>query len=163
MMPAVRKLILLTILLPLAALANDSELGSIDFPNSGAPAAQASFLRGVKALHSFQFDEARFAFEEAQQIDPDFALAYWGQAMSDNHPLWAQQDVEAATAALDRLAATHALRLDKAASEKEKAYLEAVNILYYSPGDKLTRDYAYSSFMGGMHERWPEDNEIAIF
>ena len=163
MMPAVRKLILLTILLPLAALANDSELGSIDFPNSGAPAAQASFLRGVKALHSFQFDEARFAFEEAQQIDPDFALAYWGQAMSDNHPLWAQQDVEAATAALDRLAATHALRLDKAASEKEKAYLEAVNILYYSPGDKLTRDYAYSSFMGGMHERWPEDDEIAIF
>ena len=162
-MPAARRLIYLFVLLPLALLADDAELGNIDFPNSGAPEAQGAFLTGVKALHSFQFDEARFAFEEAQKIDPDFALAYWGQAMSDNHPLWAQQDVEAATAALNRLAPTHEERLSKAPTEKEKAFLEALNVLYYSPGDKLTRDHAYSNYMAGMHERWPDDDEIAIF
>ena len=80
--------------------ADEPVLGNISFPNSGADEAQGAFLTGVKALHSFQFDEARFAFEEAQKIDSSFALAYWGQAMSDNHPLWAQQDIEAATAAL---------------------------------------------------------------
>jgi tetratricopeptide (TPR) repeat protein len=156
-----RTLVLACLFLPLIAGADD--LGSISFPNSGKVEAQEAFLTGVKALHSFQFDEARFAFEEAQRIDPDFALAYWGQAMSDNHPLWAQQDGEAATAALKRLAPTHEARLAKAPTEKEKAYLQAIDVLYYSPGEKLTRDIAYSEFMAGMHERWPDDDEIAIF
>ena len=37
------------------------ELGTIAFPTSGAPTAQAAFLEGVKSLHSFQFDEAAAA------------------------------------------------------------------------------------------------------
>jgi tetratricopeptide (TPR) repeat protein len=139
------------------------EFGSITFPNSGAAAAQEDFLMGVKALHSFQFDEARFAFERAQKTDPSFALAYWGQAMSDNHPLWAQQDMEAATAALNKLAPTFEARLASAPTEKEKAFLSAVETLYFSPGDKLQRDFAYSERMARMHERWPEDDEVSIF
>jgi len=159
-----RGIILAGLLVPFSTLqADEPALGSISFPNSGSAAAQESFLTGVKALHSFQFDEARFAFEEAQKIDPSFALAYWGQAMSDNHPLWAQQDMEAATTALNRLAPTLDGRLAKAPTDKEKAYLRAIDVLYYSPGDKLARDTAYSSFMQGMHERWPDDHEIAIF
>ncbi|MFT4729449.1 MAG: tetratricopeptide (TPR) repeat protein [Granulosicoccus sp.] len=150
--------------LPLnVALADDTELGSISFSNSGAAGAQTAFLTGVKALHSFQFDEARFAFEEAQKIDPSFALAYWGQAMSDNHPLWAQQDMAAATAALKRLAPTFSGRLAKAETEKEKAYLTAIESLYYSADDKLERDFAYSDQMARMHERWPEDDEVSAF
>lgn len=139
------------------------ELGDISFPNSGSAAAQEDFLTGVKALHSFQFDEARFAFERAQKIDPSFALAYWGQAMSDNHPLWAQQDVDAASAALNKLAPTFEARLASAPTEKEKEYLSAVETLYFSPGDKLQRDFAYSEQMARMHQRWPEDDEISIF
>lgn len=156
-----RWVLLLTLLPGAAALAD--ELGSIQFPNSGSEEAQEAFLTGVKALHSFQFDEARFAFEEAQEIDPSFALAYWGQAMSDNHPLWAQQDGEAALAALTRLAPTFEGRLAKAPTEKEKAYMTAIEVLYFSPGDKLTRDQAYSDYMASMQERWPDDHEIAIF
>ena len=154
--------ILLAVGLPIATVQAD-ELGSITFPNSGAEAAQEAFLTGVKALHSFQFDEARFAFEEAQEIDPDFALAYWGQAMSDNHPLWAQQDEPAATAALTRLAPSFEGRLAKAPTEKEKAFLTAVEVLYYSADDKLERDTNYNAHMAMMHERWPDDDEIAIF
>src|SRR5471032_30129 len=67
------------------------ELGSISFPSSAKPAAQAPFLTGVKALYNFKFDIAGDAFREAQKADPAFALAYWGEAMSYNHPLWAQQ------------------------------------------------------------------------
>jgi len=148
--------------LPFASIQAD-ELGSISFPNSGAEEAQEAFLTGVKALHSFQFDEARFAFEEAQEIDPDFALAYWGQAMSDNHPLWAQQDEPAASAALKRLAPTFEGRLAKAPTEKEKAFLTAVEVLYYSADDKLERDTNYNEYLAQMHERWPEDHEIAVF
>ena len=139
------------------------ELGSINFPTSGLAAAQPSFIEGVKDLHSFEFDEAKEAFHKVQQLDPNFALAYWGEAMSYNHPLWAQQDLAAARTALERLAPTLEGRLAKAQTPKEKGYLEAVNQLFYAPGDKLARDNAYSSAMQGLYERWPDDHEIAIF
>jgi hypothetical protein len=71
-------------------------LGTINFPSSASAAARPAFLTGVKALHNFEFDRAAEAFREAQKADPNFALAYWGEAMSFNHPLWAQQDLEAA-------------------------------------------------------------------
>ena len=145
------------------AMDQEKELGSITFPNSGAPIAQMDFLTGVKALHSFQFDEARIAFEAAQKKDPSFALAYWGQAMSDNHPLWAHQDGKAASTALNRLAPTAAERLMKAKTVKEKEFMTAAEVLYYSSGDKLQRDFAYSEHMARMHDRWPDDDEISIF
>jgi tetratricopeptide (TPR) repeat protein len=139
------------------------ELGTISFPTSGAAAAQPAFLEGVKALHSFQFDEAAEAFRRAQKSDPAFALAYWGEAMSHNHPLWAQQDLEAARQALAKLAPTHEARLAKAKLPKEKALLEAMQVLYESPGDKLARDKAYADYMAGLHAQWPDDHEIAVF
>ena len=64
-------------------------LGSLSFPNSGAPAAQADFLRGVAWLHSFGYEEARRAFEAVLAKDPACAMAYWGIAMTWYHPIWA--------------------------------------------------------------------------
>src|SRR5947207_7700470 len=63
-------------------------LGHISFPTSGSVAAQPNFLRGVLYLHSFEYDEAISEFREAQRIDPAFAMAYWGEAMCYNQPLW---------------------------------------------------------------------------
>src|SRR5438105_1608162 len=57
-------------------------LGTINFPNSGAPAAQPFFIEGVKFLHSFEWEDAADRFRKAQQADPGFALAYWGEALS---------------------------------------------------------------------------------
>ena len=139
------------------------QLGSITFATSGAASAQPKFIEGVKDLHSFEFDEAAEAFHQAQQADPNFAMAYWGEAMSYNHPLWAQLDLPAARKALERLAPTLEGRLAKTHTEKEKAYLEAVNELFYAPGDKLARDIAYSEAMARMNDRWPNDNEVSIF
>jgi tetratricopeptide (TPR) repeat protein len=152
-------LVLALAVAPLAA----QQLGTITFPNSGAPAAQTKFLDGVKFLHSFQFDEAAVAFQEAQKADPNFALAYWGEAMSHNHPLWAQVDVPKAKAILEKLGATPQARLAKAPTEKEKAYLSAIELLYYSPGDKLARDQAYSDALAKMYAQYPNDHEVAIF
>jgi tetratricopeptide (TPR) repeat protein len=139
------------------------ELGTITFPTSGAPAAQAAFLEGVKSLHSFQFDEAAEAFHRAQKADPGFAMAYWGEAMSYNHPLWAQQDTEAAKKTLEKIAPTPEGRLAKVSLPKEKAFLAAADVLFSSPGDKLARDRAYADAMAQMHARWPDDHEIATF
>jgi hypothetical protein len=145
------------------ASANAQELGTITFETSGAPAAQPKFLEGVKALHSFQFDEAAVAFREAKALDASFALAYWGEAMSHNHPLWAQQDREAGQRALEALAPTLEGRLAKARLDKERALLAAIDKLYYGPDDKLARDRAYSEYLAEAFARWPDDHEIATW
>ena len=139
------------------------ELGTITFPTSGAPAAQAAFLQGVKQLHSFEFDEAAASFQRAQKIDPAFAMAYWGEAMSHNHPLWAQQDTKAAQAILGKIAPTLKERLAKAKLPKEKAFLGAIDVLYNSPGEKLARDNAYSEALAAMYAVWPDDHEVATW
>lgn len=138
------------------------ELGTITFPTSGVAAAQPFFLEGVKELHSFQFDEAAVAFQKAQQLDPGFAMAYWGEAMSYNHPLWSQVDVPAAKRTLETLAPTLEGRVAKARTDKEKEFLRAVDLLFYSSDDKLTRDKAYSEAMARMYERWSNDDEVSI-
>jgi len=40
------------------ASAQNATLGTINFPNSGAPAAQPYFIEGVKFLHSFEWEGA---------------------------------------------------------------------------------------------------------
>ena len=149
-----------------AAVAGDaagngsSDLGSVEFANSGAAEAQTTFLTGMKALHSFEFDTAGEAFREAQAIDPDFALAYWGEALSYNFPLWARQDREAALAALARYAPTPQARAAKLPPGRERSLMEAADVLYGS-GDKLSRDIAYSEAMRHLYEAHPRDDEIA--
>jgi tetratricopeptide (TPR) repeat protein len=156
-------IVMLAAMLVFAVGSNAQQLGSITFPTSGSTAAQPKFIEGVKDLHSFEFDEAAEAFHKAQELDPNFAMAYWGEAMSYNHPLWAQLDLPSARKALERLAPTLEGRLAKAHTDKEKAFIEGVNQLFYAPGDKLARDNAYSDAMSRVYARWPEDPEVGIF
>ena len=131
---------ILVLLLGLASRAAAQEqLGVIAFPNSGNQAAQAPFLRGVKLLHSFEFDDAAAAFRQAQQADSGFALAYWGEAMTYNHGIWNEQDLDKARAVLARLGATPADRQAKAATPREQAWLASAEILY-GDGPKAKRD-----------------------
>lgn len=156
---------LFPIVVLLASSLSAAELGRVDFPTSGSPAAREPFLRGVAALHSFWYDEAADAFREAQKADPGFAMAYWGEAMTYNHPIWYEQDRDAARAVLERLGATPGARAAKAPTEKEKAWLGAVETLYGQDEktDKAARDHAYAEAMRGIHERWPDDLEAASF
>lgn len=138
------------------AITTNTGLGEISFPNSGAPEAQADFLRGLLLLHSFEFESARQAFLAAQRADPGFALAYWGEALSYNKPIWNEQDLAAARTALAKLAPTVAQRIAKAPTQREKDYLAAVETLY-GDGDKTQRDAAYSAALAVMARKYSDD------
>ena len=155
---------MLLLCLAAAALlsAQTPRLGTIDFPTSGAPAAQTQFIRGVLLLHSFEYQDAARAFREAQRLDSALALAYWGEALSYTHPLWNEQDLNAARAALQRLGPTAAARRAQAPTLREQAYLDAVEILY-GEGSKAERDTAYSTAMGRLVKRFPADREAKVF
>ena len=144
------------------AAAQSAQLGRSDFPTSGSADAQQHFIRGVLLLHSFEYGDAAEAFREAQSKQPDFAMAYWGEAMTYNHPVWQQQDSEAARAVLKRLAPTAEARLAKAPTEREKDYLRALEVLY-GDGEKQARDDAYAEAMRRLHEKYPDDPEAATF
>jgi len=151
-----------------AASAQHKLLGEIDFPNSGAVEAQADFTEGVLFLHNFEYADARRAFQRAIEKDPDFAMAYWGVAMTYNHPIWMRQYREQVMEVLGKLGSTVEERQARATTQREKDYLMALDVLYgNTPGTKeLTkedRDDRYRQFMKGLHEKYPSDHEITAF
>src|SRR6266508_5180419 len=145
-----------------SASAQNAALGSVTFPNSGSAVAQPSFIEGVKFLHSFEWEDAADAFRKAEQADPGFALAYWGEALSHTggHHYPPEQDMAAARKALVKLAASRAERLAKAPTERERGYLNAVEVLY-GEGDGQERAQQYAAAMGQLSARFPDDDDAA--
>src|ERR1051325_6859366 len=148
--------VIVVAMLASSVAAQESQLGRVEFPTSGSAKAQAHFLRGLAALHSFWYEEAIEAFQESTKVDPDFAMGYWGEAMSYNHPLWSEQDIAAARQVLAKIKESPKL------TERERAYLNAVKLLY-GEGDKRARDTAYSAAMEKIYRTYPEDLDAAAF
>jgi tetratricopeptide (TPR) repeat protein len=143
--------------------AQSAKLGRISFPNSGAKSAQPAFIRGMLLLHSFEYEDAAAAFREAQRADPGFALAYWGEAMTHNHPVWNEQNLDTARAILRRLAPTPEARALKAPTARERAWLETAEILF-GEGEKPRRDTLYSVALERLTMSYPDDREAqALF
>jgi tetratricopeptide (TPR) repeat protein len=142
--------------------ATEPNLGVISFENSGAPAAQADFIKGLAALHNFQYPLAARAFRGAQAADPDFAMAYWGEAMSFDHAIWHEQDLAAARAALAKLGPTPEARAAKAKTPREKAYLAALETLF-GAGDVNAREQRYAIAMEQLHAKYPDDVDGTCF
>ena len=149
----------LLVVLGIAGTAESGTLGKINFPTSGSAAARKHFEQGALLLHSFEYDDAAEEFQKAQQVEPGFAMAYWGEAMTYNKPLWMRLDQKAGQAVLRRLGETRKARLVKAATDREKGYLGAVDTLFFGEGDKAARDLAYAAAMERLSRRFPDDGE----
>ena len=142
---------------------DDDALGTVNIQVTGTPEAQAAFERGLLLLHSFEYDDARAAFQEAQEADSTMAMAYWGEAMTHNHPLWRQQEPEEARTALARLAPSAEERRTMAKTPLERDFLTAVDRLFAEEGTKQERDQAYSAYLAKMKEKYPDQQEVAAF
>jgi tetratricopeptide (TPR) repeat protein len=142
--------------------AQQAALGQISFPTSASGATQTAFVRGILYLHNFEYDDAILAFREAQKLSPDFAMAYWGEALSYTQPLWYNENLSRARAVLSRLAPTAAARAAKAATAREQGYLEAIERLFGS-GDRLTRLRACADRLALLSAQFPDDDEARLF
>ena len=140
----------------------DINLGEIEFKVSSSEEAAPYFHEGLLLLHSFEFEDAADKFVKAQQIDSNFVMAYWGEAMTFNHPLWKERYSEEGTAALKKLADTKKDRLTMAKTPLEFDLLEGVEILYTN-GDKKELDIAYKNHMEKLYKKYPEHHEVAAF
>jgi tetratricopeptide (TPR) repeat protein len=144
------------------ASAQLENVGNLSFPTSAKPEAQRHFLRGVAILHSFGWKQAIAEFQLAQKAQPDFAMAYWGESLSYNHPLNSQMDAKEPRAVLARLGADRASRLAKAPTDREKGFMTAVEDLW-GEGDSRERRLAYMTAMERLYKQFPNDDEVKTF
>lgn len=138
-------------------------LGTLSFPTSTrSVSAESAFVRGVLLLHVFEYEDAAASFRAARQLDPGLVLAYWGEAMTHDHPVWDEEDPPAARAVLAALAPTAAEREARAGTPRERGFLHAVDLLF-GEGPKARRDTLYSEAMGTLLAAYPEDDEARAF
>jgi tetratricopeptide (TPR) repeat protein len=160
-LPLLASLMLVTTLGAAQPAAPEHGIGNVHMEISCGGAAGARFDRGLALLHNFWYDRALAEFNAVIAAHPDCAIAYWGAAMTYNHPLWAPPtgtDVKAALAVLER--ATRAA----AKNDLEARYLAAVVTLYGDgdPAKKDARDVAYRDAMKATLAAYPDD-ETKLF
>ena len=136
-------------------------IGTAHMETSCAPAVQARFDRALALLHNFWYARALTQFQEIQKAEPECAMAYWGAAMTYNHPLW-----DAPSPADEAAAWEYVQKGLKARSQndRERMYLLAVAALYKDAGagTKRSRDEAYRELMAATHAKYPDD-ETTLF
>src|SRR6187401_3844203 len=62
--------------------------GTVSFTSTVPATLQKDLNTAIALLHSFEYDEAEKMFAKVIDKAPDCAMAYWGVAMSNFHPLW---------------------------------------------------------------------------
>ena len=137
-------------------------LGNHAFPVATDSArAQLFFNQGMMLTYGFNHAEAMRSFREVARLDPNCAMAYWGMALVLGPNINMAMPPEAEPIAYETI--QKAIALKKNASEKEKAYIDAL-AKRYSIEEKPNRnalDLAYAEAMGELHERYPDDLDVA--
>jgi tetratricopeptide (TPR) repeat protein len=136
-------------------------VGTVHMETSCAPAVQRPFDRALALLHNFWYARALARFQEIQKLDPECAMAYWGAAMTYNHPFWdapSPEDYAAAWGYVQKGLSA------KSQNDRERMYLLAAAALYKDAGAglKRARDEAYREQMAATYARYPDD-ETALF
>ena len=125
--------------------------------------ARQYFDQGLALCHGFNHDEAARSFTEAAAIDPQCAIAYWGQAyaLGPNYNLWDEGEdySKRAHAALER-----ARDLSGNATELERDLITALSTRFRQPRPetrtKLNQDYA--SAMRALWGKYPDHAEVGF-
>ena len=135
------------------AQTSTGELGTINFPTSAKPAAQAPFLVGTKALYNFEFDIAAEAFQQSQKADPGFALGVLGRGDELQPPaVGAAGSGRRAARARAARADGRGPRREGAGGQGTRSRSKSLEVLF-GAGDKLARDIAYAGAHGASSTR----------
>ncbi|CAN5466582.1 hypothetical protein BH23VER1_BH23VER1_25730 [soil metagenome] len=131
--------------------------------------AQRYFDQALNWTYAFNHDEAIRSFEQAAELDPDCAMAYWGKAFCHgphiNNPVMDEPGAIAAWSALQ-----NALALADRSSPAERALIEALASRYADPAagdlpltaeERKPLDEAFAGVMSKVHARFPDYADIA--
>ncbi|HEX8531235.1 MAG TPA: hypothetical protein VF646_14485, partial [Cytophagales bacterium] len=139
----------------------DQEFGKVTFATS-CPDAAADFNLALALLHSFEYDEAEKVFARIIAANPDCALAYWGVAMSNFHPLWTPPSEAELRKGQRAIQIAQALPRPSA---REAGYLDAIAAYYqdWQQADHRTRCLRFEKAMEKLAADHPTDKDASIF
>ena len=137
-------------------------LGNHQFPvTTKNRQAQLFINQGLKVSYAFNHAEAGRAYREAARLDPDLAMAYWGEALALGPNINAPMDPANEPKALASI--QKAITLKSKASAREQALIDALTQRYSGRAeDRKARDRAYADAMREVHLRFPDDQDIAM-
>ena len=127
-------------------------------PDSASPEARAWFAQGVRLIWAFDEVEAIRAFQQAQRLDPNCALCFFGEAWARGPTINLQPRTQELAAA--RAAARRAQELAANLSPRDRLLVEAM-VLRTGTGEAFRND-AYAAFMETQALRDPGDDIINI-
>ena len=142
--------------------APDKQFGSVDFEMTCNEKAKKDFNLAIELLHSFEYDESEKVFAKVIDETPECAMAYWGVAMCNFHPLWTpptEAELQKGSKAIE-IANTISKK-----SERESAYINAIATFYkdWNKTDHHTRCINYEKAMEKIYTTYPDDKEASIF
>ncbi|MFC4721301.1 tetratricopeptide repeat protein [Geojedonia litorea] len=123
--------------------------------------AQRFFNQGLRLTYAFNHAEAHRSFMEAARLDPNLAMAFWGQAFTlgpnINDPFPDDERKIKSHEAIEK-----AIQLSKNATKKEQALINALTNRYSTD---LTKDiselnHAYMKAMTDVAAKYPNDSDI---
>ncbi len=125
--------------------------------------AQQYFDQGLALTYGFNHAEAARAYREAVRQDPDCAMCFWGVAFALGPNINAAMDDEAVPEAYSAIQT--ALELADNASDRERAYIQALSYRYSNevPEDRLPLDTSFAEEMGKVVQQYPDDLDAAVF
>src|SRR5687767_14507786 len=132
-------------------------LGVHTFPvSTKIEKAQLFMNQGLNLTYGFNHAEAARAFAEAARLDPNLAMAYWGQALVLGPNINAPMAPEAEPTALALIKQASALK--GKATARERAYIDALAARYTgNAGDRASADRAYATAMEKLTRAFPDD------
>src|SRR5215469_3709278 len=125
------------------------------------PEAQRFFDQGLTLVFAFNHEEAARAFQRASELDPQSAMPFWGMALAWGPCINLDVDPPHEKAAYE--AVRKALLLAPGATEKERAYIQALAKRYSSDPnvDLNALDVDYANAMRELSLRYPDDLDAA--
>src|SRR6476469_1758304 len=138
------------------------KLGNHVFPVSTRnKQAQLFMNQGLNLSYAFNHAEAGRAYREAARLDPDLAMAFWGEALALGPNINAPMDPANEPKALEVI--QKAVALKAKASPREQALIDALTQRYSGHAeDRKARDVAYADAMRKVHLQFPDDQDIAM-
>ena len=139
------------------------EFGTVEFSLSCGDNVRGDFNLAMALLHSFEYTEAEKVFASVIDKDPRCVMAYWGVAMSNFHPLWAPPGPAELLKGSKVVALARSITDGKVSRESD--YLEAIAAFYdnWQTTDHKSRVLKFESRSKMVYEKYPNDNEAAIF
>jgi tetratricopeptide (TPR) repeat protein len=137
-------------------------LGDLRFPiTTRSQRAQKFFDQGFRLAYGFNHAEAIRAFKEAARLDPDCAMAFWGEAWALGPNINLPMSPEAAERAYE--AVQKAVELKSETTAQEQALIEALEQRYSADenADQKDLDLRYANAMREVSRRFPENLDIA--